>query len=166
MNKKCSICKIVKDISLFYKRSHSGDGFRSECKSCDATMYKKQERDRIIKINNRCECGKLISPNAKYCGRCAHIGERSHLFGKRFSDEHREKIRNKFNRQCFMCHDSEPKDYKLSVHHINYNKNDHDETNLVPLCKRCHNITNFRRSYWVDYLKEVTCKSQKTCLID
>lgn len=33
-HKTCNACKLKKDISLFYKRPDSVDGFRNTCKLC------------------------------------------------------------------------------------------------------------------------------------
>lgn len=42
----------------------------------------------------------------------------------------------------------------LSVHHINYNKYDQTEDNLISLCKSCHTKTNFSREDWTIYFYE------------
>lgn len=43
---------------------------------------------------------------------------------------------------------------KLSVHHIDYNKNNLDEKNLISLCSRCHSKTNSNRDYWKKHLTD------------
>lgn len=62
----------------------------------------------------------------------------------------REYIRNKFNRICQLCHQPEGK-RKLDVHHIDYDKQNANELNLIPLCIACHMKTNFNRSYWMEF---------------
>lgn len=49
--KRCRKCKIVKDISLFYKLSRNKDGLYSYCKSCENARLKIRDRVRI-KIKN------------------------------------------------------------------------------------------------------------------
>lgn len=44
MVKKCSICKIEKNVDLFGKRSLSKDGLRSECKKCKSNLDLKTRR--------------------------------------------------------------------------------------------------------------------------
>lgn len=34
------------------------------------------------------------------------------------------------------------------VHHIDYDKDNCKENNLITLCRKCHGITNFSRDYW------------------
>lgn len=70
-------------------------------------------------------------------------------YPEEFSNGFKEKIRNKFNRKCFICGiDEDDCKFKLSVHHIDYNKDNCDEDNLVPLCRHCHSKTNSNRTYW------------------
>lgn len=70
----------------------------------------------------------------------------------KFNTEFKEKIREKFNRKCFLCGISEEENNrKLSVHHVNYDKqclcND-TKCEFVPLCVSCHNKTNHNRKYY------------------
>jgi hypothetical protein len=39
----------------------------------------------------------------------------------------------------------------LDVHHIDYNKENNNPTNLITLCKRCHGKTQRKRWYWKLY---------------
>lgn len=58
----------------------------------------------------------------------------------------KKKIREKYNYTCQMC-----KKFGTHVHHINYNKKDCREENLICLCVSCHSKTNINREYWEDY---------------
>ncbi|NQU99405.1 MAG: HNH endonuclease [Parcubacteria group bacterium] len=40
---------------------------------------------------------------------------------------------------------------KLSIHHIDYNKQNNNPNNLISLCRKCHVKTNFNRNYWKYY---------------
>ena len=42
---------------------------------------------------------------------------------------------------------------ELSVHHIDYNKNNCDIDNLIPLNGTNHNYTNFKRWFWIKLIK-------------
>ena len=70
----------------------------------------------------------------------------------KFNEEFKEKTREKFNRQCFVCGLSEElNNRKLSVHHINYNKDclcNNSKCYFVPLCDSCHIKTNSNRQFW------------------
>jgi len=42
----------------------------------------------------------------------------------------------------------------LTIHHIDYNKQNCKENNLITLCGSCNTRANFNRSYWVDFYKQ------------
>lgn len=70
----------------------------------------------------------------------------------KFNNVFKESIREKFERVCFLCPTTEEENgQKLSVHHVNYNKDclcDDSDCEFVPLCRRCHSKTNSNRHYW------------------
>jgi hypothetical protein len=72
----------------------------------------------------------------------------------RFNEDLKEEIRDKFNRQCYICGVSETKP-RLHVHHIDYNKVQGCKGmkwSLLPLCQSCHAKTNNNRWYWFNRL--------------
>ena len=76
----------------------------------------------------------------------------------KFNNEFKEYIRNKFGRICFLCQKTEEENrQKLSVHHVNYNKDcgcDDDETcQFVPLCNSCNSKVNSNRKEWEKKIK-------------
>jgi predicted DNA-binding protein YlxM (UPF0122 family) len=76
----------------------------------------------------------------------------------KFNEAFKESIREKFDRVCFLCPTTEEENSrKLSVHHVNYNKDclcDDSECEFVPLCTSCHQKTNFNRDYWEETIME------------
>lgn len=69
-----------------------------------------------------------------------------------FNESKKEEIRDKYMRRCLLCDKTEEENgKKLSVHHIDYNKeqgcNEH-EWRLVPLCHSCHSKTNGNRKMY------------------
>jgi hypothetical protein len=44
---------------------------------------------------------------------------------------------------------------RLCVHHIDYNKKNCEESNLITLCGSCHSKSNFNRNEWEKRLKEL-----------
>lgn len=80
----------------------------------------------------------------------------------KFNESFKNDIRRKFNDRCFNCNEKETsidprngKKRKLSVHHIDYAKNsicNGKEWAFVPLCSKCHPLTNFYRWYWFNLL--------------
>lgn len=69
----------------------------------------------------------------------------------KFNYKFKEEIRERFGRQCFICGKSEEQNgRKLSVHHVNYNKDclcNESKCYFVPLCDTCHGKTNQNREF-------------------
>jgi len=68
----------------------------------------------------------------------------------------REQIRDRDNHECQLCNKSEQQELKetkqkLSVHHIDYNKEHCVVENLISLCFKCHLKTNINRDFWCEY---------------
>lgn len=77
----------------------------------------------------------------------------NHLpYCEKFDYKFKERIRDRYNRVCFLCPKTEEENgQRLSVHHVNYHKNclcDDVKCEFVPLCISCHAKTNTRRSFW------------------
>jgi len=77
-----------------------------------------------------------------------------------FGEELKNKIRTRDGYVCQVCFLS-GFDKALSVHHIDYNKENHDENNLISLCRKCHGATNYNRKYWQNVLSEKIMKGVK-----
>jgi hypothetical protein len=72
---------------------------------------------------------------------------------QKFNAKFKDYIRDKFGGVCFLCGKTEKENgRKLSVHHVNYNKNcfceDDSSCQFIPLCIGCHNKTNHNQEYW------------------
>lgn len=75
-------------------------------------------------------------------------------YGLEFSDKLKEVIREQDNHQCQICGVPELElIYKLIVHHIDYNKQHNNPSNLTSLCRPCHMKTNFERKDWILYFQ-------------
>jgi len=73
-------------------------------------------------------------------------------YGTEFTKELKEQVRKRDNHKCQICGALQiDLGYKLSVHHIDYDKLNCILNNLVSLCKRCHMSTNTNREYWIQY---------------
>ncbi len=60
-------------------------------------------------------------------------------YGPEFDNVLKDKIRERDNFECQVCH--VPQDTlteKLCVHHIDSNKENNSDTNLISLCRSCH----------------------------
>ena len=90
----------------------------------------------------------------------------------KFDDEFKERVRDFFNRCCYVCGKNEIENKgKLCVHHVTYDKEmccDDSKPLFAPLCRSCHAKTNFNRDYWqefftisLEYLTDGECYLKK-----
>lgn len=106
---------------------------------------------------------KIKEGHGRFCSHsCANKGENSSAwkggisfepYCEKFDEPFKEYIREKFGRICFLCSKTEAENgQRLSVHHVNYNKDcgcDGDLTcQFVPLCRSCNTKVNFNREMW------------------
>ncbi|MEK6878675.1 MAG: NUMOD3 domain-containing DNA-binding protein [Nanoarchaeota archaeon] len=76
-----------------------------------------------------------------------------------FNRQLKEKIRVRDNFICQLCGVPELEcNRRLSIHHIDYNKQNCDTGNLTSLCVSCNAKVNKERKYWKDYFK---CQERK-----
>jgi hypothetical protein len=102
------------------------------------------------------DCNKeLSSYQAKRCIKCTNtkdlnpnwVGGISKLpYAFEFTKKLKEFIRGRDSYICQLCNKK-----GNTVHHINYNKDNCKEDNLITLCKRCNTKVNFNRDYWYTY---------------
>ena len=140
----------AKRPELRKRNSDAHKGKPSPRKGCHFTI------EQINKISN--------SRKGKSAGDCHWNwkGGISKKYCYKFNEQFREYIRNKFGKKCFICNKLEHENYtknnklwKLSIHHIDYNKNsicNGKEWAFVPLCTRCHMKTNSNQWYWFNLL--------------
>jgi len=102
----------------------------------------------------------------------AHKGKLSYMFGKTgalspnwrggksfepysldWTRTLRQSIRERDKYTCQICGEKQG-DRALSVHHIDYNKENCNPNNLISVCIRCHVKTNYNRDYWLKLLRK------------
>lgn len=79
-------------------------------------------------------------------------------YSPQWNEQLKESIRERDNHICQMpgCGKTEKQNnQKLSVHHIDYNKENLNENNLISLCEECHIKTRFNRNYWEKFFQEI-----------
>jgi len=125
------------------------------------------------------DCNKEISTfSGKYGGgRCESCGAKKRLknpennpnwrggiaseeYGPEFNSNLKEQIHKRDNYTCQISGMTEEEHIVvygelLSVHHIDYNKKNNNENNLISLSRESHSRTNGDRKYWTLYLKKL-----------
>jgi|ERR1035437_855313 hypothetical protein len=77
-----------------------------------------------------------------------------------FNTDLKLRVRTRDNFTCRLCGKPEKEEVKelqrvLCVNHIDFNKENCDESNLNTLCLRCNLKINKRRDYWTNYFKNL-----------
>lgn len=73
-----------------------------------------------------------------------------------FNEQLKRKIRKRDNYTCQECEYTEKQlGYNLCVHHIDYDKNNCSEDNLISLCVSCNSKANYGREEWTKHFKEM-----------
>jgi hypothetical protein len=72
-------------------------------------------------------------------------------YGREFNQQLKNKIRQRDNYKCQECGLKESNKNHI-VHHIDYDKKNNYEDNLILLCNSCHSKTNFNRLFWIERL--------------
>ena len=75
-------------------------------------------------------------------------------YGLEFNKELKAKIRARDNHECQLCGLKENGKSHIP-HHINYDKRDNREENLILLCGSHHSQTNYNRQYWINIFKRI-----------
>lgn len=74
-----------------------------------------------------------------------------------FNDNLKERVREFFDRKCYVCNKREGKNNrKLDVHHVNYDKMvccNNTPPLFVPLCQCCHGKTHHNQKDWQEFFE-------------
>jgi len=138
-----TIIKIREKSKITIEKKHKTDKWLNcICDSCNNKFHKSLFHIRELNFCNM-ECyGNWRSENFQ---RESNPNWRNGLsnepYGIEFTDKMKAVIKYRDNYKCRMCRSNE----NLVVHHIDYNKYNNDERNLITLCKYCHGKTNGHR---------------------
>ena len=125
----------IKEKNGMYNKKHS-DEYKK--KSSDSKKGKwSYDIDGYLKLLENTPKGEN-HPNWK-----GGVSHEPYPFG--FNKKLKSNIKKKYNYKCVIC---EKDTQKLAIHHIDYNKDNINESNLVCLCYSCHSITNYNRDQW------------------
>lgn len=119
------------------------------CMSCSKKhMTKKTKLKMSLSAKNR-----LINPE----NHNNYIDGRSFLpYSIEFTKFKKEQIKQRDNYQCQNCSMTEEEHivvigYGLTIHHIDYDKMNCDDKDLITLCLSCNIRANYNRRYWQEY---------------
>jgi hypothetical protein len=147
-------------------KSHHAKGCK-ECRTLNNTQIikcsfcgkEKRIQNCLKKSHNFCSrvCkDKWASENQIGVKASGYIHGKANLpYPNNWNKKLRTKIRNRDNRVCQMCGIHQDNlNRSLSIHHIDYNKENCAEDNLISLCVHCHGFTNKNREYWKQYFSK------------
>ena len=104
------------------------------------------------------------------CLSCSRKGDKNYKWIKNrnllkysddFTDTLKESIRKRDNYECQNCGIIEEEHLivfgkELSIHHIDYDKNNCNKENLISLCISCHMRSNYNRPHWQElYMNKI-----------
>ena len=90
-------------------------------------------------------------------------GEGYEPYSLEFTQKLKESIRKRDDYKCQNCSMTEEEHLtvhgrNIEIHHIDYNKQNCDKSNLITLCKHCNLRANFNRDYWINFYQEKLIK--------
>jgi len=88
------------------------------------------------------------------------IPHENSVYPGEFNNILKEEIRVRDNFKCQYCGMTQEEHFEkygknIEVHHIDYNRFNCKEDNLITLCKQCNISANFNRDYWFAYYKYI-----------
>lgn len=172
--RKIYYCKEPKcNNKINYKNWKHG---KKRCRSCSKkgplnNMFGKKRPDTIKRMKNKTyeeifgikkakQIKQQISKTRKE-RKCGYInGKGYEPYSPEFTRKLKETIRKRDNYKCQGkdCSITQEEHFliygrDIEIHHIDYDKTNCKETNLLTLCKKCHSRTNGNRTYWTNYFK-------------
>ena len=128
------------------------------CKDCKTVEI---NYDTFANGEGRCKHCARIEQYKDPSNHPAWLGGLSRLpYTIEFNASLKEAIRDRDGHICQYCGKTERqeiKDYNkaLAIHHIDYNKENCNDTNLISLCCECNTKANKNRDFWFAYFTEV-----------
>lgn len=74
-----------------------------------------------------------------------------------FNDKLKRKIRDRDSHICQLCKTPE-NGQKLSIHHIDYDKQNNETNNLISLCRSCHSRAQNYSDFWIEKFPSIINK--------
>lgn len=150
-------------------------GSSTRCKSCQWNYVMSLKPP--VKVYQCEDCNIIITREAKKCGSCAQLkrfknpenhplwidGRSFEPYPYKFNQQLKAKIRARDNYICQGCGMTEEEHLIvygriLNIHHIDYNKQNCFESNLIATCNQCNGRANYNREYWKEFYLEKVYK--------
>lgn len=123
-------------------------------------------RSKIKHICIELGCKTIVSGERRRCSKHSNSGKYNSnwrggisglAYGNNFTPTLKAEIRKRDNYTCQICGISQKKYLKnsnrrLDIHHIDYDKLNNNEDNLISLCQSCHMKTNYNRLHWMQII--------------
>jgi len=135
-----------------------GKGRCHKCKYKNPKNHPRYKDGCSLKKYYCIDCKKEINYRSKRCKHCASWkgGKSFDPYPLGWTKIFKEQIRNRDGYKCQLCGCPEVEcNTNLSVHHIDYDKNNLSLDNLISLCHLCHLKTNGNRKYWEKYFQKM-----------
>lgn len=118
-------------------------------KCSDETRKKHSERMKNNNVSKRPEVSSKISKTLTDWDFYNQHGTFKHLYPypPEFKKLLKTQIADRDNHTCQECKNIE-NGHRFSTHHIDYDKDNIHQKNLILLCKTCHGKTNYNKIYW------------------
>lgn len=101
---------------------------------------------------------RVMKYSEKKCGHKSHFwrgGKSFEEYPPEFNKIFKLKLKQRDNFTCQKCGIKEDElKWTLSIHHIDFNKNNNASENLISLCRACHAETNYSRNEWTEFYKK------------
>jgi len=77
-------------------------------------------------------------------------------YSPEFNDTRKQRIRERDGHVCQRCSRTrEEEGQELNVHHIDYDKQNYNDNNLITLCRRCNTKVNANRDYHQQFFQQI-----------
>jgi len=155
--KRCYSCAHKGELNINYKTGYTTN--LNYCIDCNIQISQKG-----AKRCRSCKAKEQFKDPKKHP---RYIDGSAGIYPKEFNDELKEQIRQRDNYICQNCGMTEEEHLivfgeVLHIHHIDYNKQNCKQKNLITLCNHCNTRANFNRNYWQEiYQNKILLKNTK-----
>lgn len=126
-----------------------GPNHKKACKGIKNGMYGKKRPDLVLKNKLNPLPG---DKNPAWLG-----GKSFEPYGPEFNKRKKREIKTRDNFTCQLCGDlilNNSKNKFLTIHHIDYNKLNNQDNNLITLCNFCNSSVNTSRDKWTVFFNQ------------